>query len=245
MRKIFFSAGAFLLLVLAGQYLLAGTPQQAGDQKIERLSDVEEKELQDDLKDIVLAQTPTEALERLRIVGKTDPRVLRVCHDLAHFIGHEAMRRYGSFPEATLYQDPLCNSGYLHGAIEEYLSNEPISSSALLHVCEGIRSGSFEEWQCIHGIGHGLMFMKRHDLTLAISECEKMPTNARTEYCVNGVYMELFSIDGVRHRSPQLDRSDPMTTCSHAGKHVSTCALYAPTQYLVQNDGDYVENSVP
>ncbi len=237
-RKVFF-IGA-LIAVLGLGYVSWKETVVPSVSETPWLSAKEEATLQEELKEIAFSQSPKEAIAVLRIKGEDDPRVLRVCHDLAHFIGHESMKRYGSFKEAIQYQDSLCNSGYLHGVMEEYLITEAVSSSTLLSMCDQTIPGSFAEWQCFHGLGHGFMFMKRHDLSQALFGCASLGEERQRAQCANGAYMEIFSIDGVKHRSPQLNPSNPMATCVSAKEDVLICAFYAPTQYLVQHPGDFI-----
>ena len=193
-----------------------------------------------DFIDIVENEDPQVALNRLREDIKTDDASARVCHPLVHEIGHAAYEKYDDFGEAMTFQDEVCNSGYLHGVIESHFSEHTDNMAAIRTVCEAYAPGSYIEWQCQHGVGHGLMYYTANDLLDSLAICDSSATESARENCANGVFMENFNSDSVIHPSEFLSEEDLFYPCPEmARRHKKHCYAYAPTHYLSKNPTDY------
>lgn len=189
---------------------------------------------------VVVKRDPKVALEKLRERIKKDNRLLRSCHALVHDIGHEAYEKYGDFGEAIKYQDEICNSGYLHGIIENYFSKSKDVFATMKIVCNKYRLSSLLSWECYHGVGHGVMYYTANNLPRSLEMCESLDSNFANVNCVNGVFMENFNTDQKLHPSKFLKQDDLFYPCQEqAAKYKGDCYLYAPTHYLSLNKNDY------
>lgn len=183
---------------------------------------------------------PQAALDELRERSKVDASVARSCHALAHEIGNRVYEEYQDFAQAAQYQDEICNSGYLHGVIEEHFVAVPDVLAAMQEVCLPYVPGKYLSWECYHGAGHGLMFYTDNDLPKSLELCSNYTSEFARSTCVNGVFMENFNTDQKLHPSAFLKESDPFYPCrTQAAEHQSHCYLYAPTYYLSLHPGDY------
>src|SRR5262249_54931134 len=74
-------------------------------------------------------------------------------------------------------------------------------------------------YQCVHGLGHGLMIHTGYDLPLSLATCDKLQTPWDQSSCTGGVFMENISSSyGIK--SPWLRDNDPLYPCNAvAEKH--------------------------
>lgn len=111
------------------------------------------------------------------------------CHQEAHIIGRIAYELEGG--SALEKGDASCHSGFYHGAMEAFLSQN--GTANLAQNIEGLCSSfpsSFGRFECLHGVGHGVMAFEDYDLPKAISSCQKLKTDFEESSCYGGVFME-------------------------------------------------------
>jgi hypothetical protein len=165
-----------------------------------------------------------------------DPSFARDCHPLMHHLGHAAFAQYKGFQPAMAQADELCNSGYIHGLIEANFQASPSIDVAISSSCPATKEESFKQWQCFHGMGHGLMYATDRDLTPSIEGCKHLATPFATNSCLNGVFMEKFIV--VSHTGEsRADVSDlDISLCKAQPTEVKKqCYFYAPSAYLEQH----------
>ena len=185
------------------------------------------------------AENPGVALADLDRITRKDPEVDRFCHPVAHEIGHAALDKYkGDFQKAVSYQNDVCGSGYLHGVVEDELSESPDPATAVTTLCA--RGG--QTASCIHGIGHGAMFVADLDVKGAEKLCDRFPQTYQVVACSEGVFMQLFEPDETdpaalaKLPAKQL-AADPLYPCpDQPGIFQSACYFYAPSYYLQRAD---------
>jgi hypothetical protein len=188
----------------------------------------------------LLAETDARTtLATLREEVSTNQELAGSCHPLAHEIGRTVYGAQKDFAGALSQQDEICNSGYLHGVIEAHFSESEDVLAEIPKTCEGFSQESYLGWQCLHGIGHGLMYFTGQDLPRSLELCDELPLQARS-ICANGVFMDNFNTDQVLHPSRFLKADDPSYPCAEqAERHKPDCYTYAPTYYLAQHPGKY------
>lgn len=158
---------------------------------------LEKKLAQVDMHEV--ASNPTQIEHYMRLAGaeKVMDRLLvdsgdgnlKDCHQQAHNVGRVAYKIYGS--EAFTYGNSACHSGFYHGAMEEFLKEEGTFdlASKIKDVCSQF-STSFSNFECLHGVGHGVMAYKNYDLPEALATCDLLETNYESSSCYGGVFME-------------------------------------------------------
>lgn len=111
------------------------------------------------------------------------------CHTQAHHLGRIAFELYGArtFSEG----DASCHSGFYHGAMETFLQKKGTNNLAedIKEICE-IFESSFGTFECLHGVGHGIMAYESYDLPSAIEDCKLLNDDFSTSSCYGGVFME-------------------------------------------------------
>ena len=137
---------------------------------------------------------PKVALAKFAATIAANPAVEANCHPIAHTIGAGALKRFhGDVGHAIAEGAPTCGSGYYHGVLEWKLAGLPESQVAAVarKVCDETRNTSqFIYYQCVHGLGHGLMLYSRYDLPGALGLCHKLATAYDQVSCTGGVFME-------------------------------------------------------
>jgi len=192
---------------------------------------------------------PRRALTLFEQRMAADPAVEKGCHRIAHAIGSAALERFDGNVARTFSQgSPTCVSGYYHGILERSFLG--ITSKARLvevarSLCaEGeLRRRGFLDYQCRHGLGHGLMIQTGYDLPLTLSVCARLGTGWDRKACASGSFME--NIDTrFGYRSPWLDDEDPLYPCTRLRlRDQHSCYLRASWRILVSNDGDFAKTA--
>jgi Cytochrome C oxidase, cbb3-type, subunit III len=162
---------------------------------------------------------PATALARLASYMQTNETVRSGCHQIAHAIGHAGYARYrGNAAQALANGSMTCWSGYYHGVVERAFAGVPRSrvKSLARKMCEGasIRKTYFLAYQCVHGLGHGLMIYSLNDLPYSLKVCDSLATEWDQSSCTGGVFMQNF-LPGPMQIAPTkwLKRSDLLYPC--------------------------------
>ncbi len=188
---------------------------------------------------------PERALERFDRAMASDPAVESGCHRIAHTIGSAALARFsGDVGEAFAKGSSSCWSGYYHGILEraftEASSRDEVAGVAR-QLCSdaGIRTSSFVLYQCVHGLGHGLMIWSGYDLPFSLSVCDGLETDWDQTSCTGGVFMEnIASSYGVR--SKWLRDDDPVYPCdAMKERHKLYCYLMVTSRINELNGFDW------
>lgn len=163
---------------------------------------------------------PGPALARLQTMSTTNPAVAADCHRIAHRMGSAALARFkDKVAPAFIEGTPVCASGYYHGIIERAFLGQPTDKLGVVarQMCTDsqIAKQTFLLYQCIHGLGHGLMIYTGYDLPLSLKTCKGLETDFDKISCSGGVFMENFSSSyGVT--SKYLRKNDPIYPCNAA-----------------------------
>ena len=94
--------------------------------------------------------------------ARPKPDVERDCHRIVHLIGSAALARFDGDVARTFAEgSPVCVSGYYHGILERAfvgISTKAELARVARELCVGvgIRRRGFLDYQCRHGLGHGL-----------------------------------------------------------------------------------------
>src|SRR5262245_26037855 len=166
---------------------------------------------------LAFREGPRQALALLRQKIATDPAIEATCHPIAHTIGAGALLRFhGNVGKAFGEGDPTCGSGYYHGLLQWKLAGVTPNkvASVARTVCSNakIRANAYDYYQCVHGLGHGLMLYTRYDLPQALRLCHQLATSYDSISCTGGVFMEnQQSSYGIR--SKYLKKDDLLYPC--------------------------------
>jgi len=176
---------------------------------------------------------------------RTDKVVAIVCHRIAHTIGSATLARFrGNVARAYAHGSATCASGYYHGILERAFVHVDTTRGLIrvaTTICKGsgVRRFGFLDYQCVHGLGHGLMIQTAYDLPLSLSVCAHLPTRWDEVSCTGGVFMENgSSVYGWRSR--WLKDSDPLYPCDWVKlRNKASCYLRVTTQIYKLNGADW------
>src|SRR5579859_4613913 len=189
---------------------------------------------------LVQQQNPRVALEALKKEMNQDPKVNASCHELLHELGRASYTKYHDFAKAMEYRDETCVSGYTHGVIEAYFAQNNDAVSSLTLLCQKYPQDTYIKWECIHGVGHGLMYYSGNNLPFSLRTCDVFKTAVEQGACYNGVFMENFNADTLLHPSRFVSLTDPFMSCKNSQKFKAECYENAPIYYFNQRNDDYL-----
>jgi cytochrome c553 len=189
---------------------------------------------------------PETALTRLAQYMQTNEGVRSGCHQIAHEIGHAGYVHYhGNAAQALANGSMTCWSGYYHGVIERAFGGVPRKKVAAIarSLCSGsaIRKTYFLAYQCVHGLGHGLMIYSLNDLPYSLHVCNELATEWDQVSCTGGVFMQNF-LPGPMQLAPTkwLSKKDLLYPCDVVGrKNKLYCYLMVTSRILPAVDYDF------
>jgi mono/diheme cytochrome c family protein len=159
------------------------------------------------------------------------------CHRIAHTMGAAALARYdGNVGKAFVEGTAACWSGYYHGVLERAFLGVPDSElgPAAQKMCDDatIRRVTFIAYQCVHGLGHGLMIYTAYDMPASLEVCDELATSWDQTSCTGGVFMENISSSyGVKSR--WLKDDDLIYPCNTvAERHKYYCYVMVTSRIL-------------
>ena len=187
------------------------------------------------------------AFTDLKAHYRTDPRVQVLCHAITHHIGQAAFQKYSGIPEAFAHGDDFCASGYYHGVLQGFTAGAGRASllANLDSACAAVpgkERHSLAYYNCVHGLGHGIMAMRDDSLFAALKDCDGLTGTVEQEACDNGVFMENLIVDGEHggHFSRYLKPEDPLYPCSAVEARYKVSCFENQTSYaLGATGGDF------
>jgi hypothetical protein len=174
-----------------------------------------------------------------RMMG-TDGAVERNCHRIVHSIGSASLARYeGNVAKAFAEGSASCWSGYYHGILSRaFLDADPDDLGTISRrLCddEGIRETDYLAYQCVHGLGHGLMIYTGYNLPGSLEVCDQLATDWDQSSCTGGVFMENIA-PSLGFRSQWVKDDDPIYPCNSVGeRHKYYCYLMVTSRILQLN----------
>ncbi|PIR82768.1 hypothetical protein COU20_00355 [Candidatus Kaiserbacteria bacterium CG10_big_fil_rev_8_21_14_0_10_59_10] len=165
---------------------------------------------------LLIAAGPERVMREL--LASSGEGTLWDCHQEAHVVGKAAYELYGA--EVFRRGSMECHSGFIHGAMETFLSQQGTADLAekIGELCAAFPS-SFGIFECLHGVGHGVMAYQNYDLPAALEECGKLETDFDRSSCYGGVFMEnIVAAQGFGanpdHETEWVSWSDPHFPCN-------------------------------
>jgi hypothetical protein len=190
---------------------------------------------------VAYGEGPKAALALFTQRRMTQKTVAKDCHRIVHMIGSASLAFFkGNVAQTYAHGSPSCASGYYHGILERAFANVfthrgLIRAARSLCSGAGVRRMGFLDYQCTHGLGHGLMIQTGYDLPMALAVCGSLPTRWDEVSCTGGAFMENGStVYGLR--SAWLKDSDPLYPCPVIKiRNRASCYLRVTTQVLNVN----------
>jgi hypothetical protein len=179
---------------------------------------------------------------------KTNRTVEDSCHRIAHTLGAASLAHFhGDVYKALAHGSFVCWSGYYHGVLEHALQNVRTKTQYVAvarSVCQGklVRRTIWIAYQCVHGLGHGLMLQSADNLPFALSVCDSLQTAWDRSSCSGGVFMENINAGSglSQGRTRWLRKSDLVYPCDAVSRrHKLYCYLMVTSRILQANGYDW------
>lgn len=168
------------------------------------------------------------------------------CHSDAHRVGRLAYETKGEnvFAECSA----ACHSGCYHGAMEALLSEKGTENIAALAKKTCVNFDTiFGYFECLHGLGHGILAYVNYDLPEALALCKKLKDDFSVRSCYGGMFMENVvtglgaGAKGADHKTDWVS-SDPHFPCNAITKDYEVqypCYGMQTSWMLKLLDGDF------
>jgi hypothetical protein len=166
-------------------------------------------------RDVLKTHSTKNALQLIQRFEFEDQELRRDCHPIVHAVGRETFRVKGNIHDAFSACDQTCHSGCYHGAVERFLRGEEVYSLVDRHPSQSELKQKAAaacasdvpvrlRFQCLHGLGHALMFFSRYKLAPALEACDSLSEEWSRHSCYGGVFME-----NVFNSTPELRDLSP------------------------------------
>ncbi len=184
----------------------------------------------------------------LRKVYAANTYVQSQCHQITHVIGRVVAETTNSVGKAYQEGDSFCWSGYYHGVVEQVATNigKDMFISQLNTLCSDVESQgrySFYHYNCVHGLGHGVMSISDNELFVSLDSCDTIKDEWNRLSCVGGVFMENVMSDPATnptHTTKYLRPQEPMYPCTEVKtQYKQQCYLMQTSYALRQVSQDF------
>ncbi len=214
---------------------------------------------QQQLETVLQNEGTEKAITALEQITAEDPEALREAHPLVHHVGQRSFSRYGTAPLALSHCRDVFWSGCYHGVLQAYLSSLPVvEPQHILPLCptsETVSAYSFQRYNCLHGLGHGLTIQFHYDVLKSLAFCDALPGSWDRESCYGGVFMENIvtfqqarraTQPGGHHHSESatsfLNPQDLLYPCSVLNeKYLRSCYLMQTSAVLTFLNYDFAQ----
>jgi hypothetical protein len=147
------------------------------------------------------------------------------CHRIVHIIGAASLARFdGNVGRTFAEGDSVCASGYYHGVLERSLVNVSSRAASVLGgVARGlctdpeVKALAELDYQCLHGLGHGLMITTGYNLPVSLQVCDHLAGAWESSSCNGGAFMENIQTS-YGFRSTWLKDDDLVYPCNWVAK---------------------------
>lgn len=158
-------------------------------------------------------------MERLQRDHRVDMSVND--HDMAHSVGRETAKDYGSNFKAFDLCPITFNYGCSHGFFEYVLARTDTPKEAATTICESLGGSNHfltAGFSCYHGVGHGIMMAEAYNVQNSLKACNTMPKDTAKDGCWQGVFMENVNAGMTGRALPGVfKKTDPLSPCDKVG----------------------------
>jgi plastocyanin len=196
-----------------GKIFQRKTSAQVDPETLSHFKNLNEKEKYAWLEAEAEREGPESAWQYVLAAYTTPEGVVGSAHDMAHLVGQLLFKRRGL--NGLISCTPVFAFGCYHGLMEVvFYGNSPSEFSENLLKAEAACGKLGDEnhppyWSCIHGMGHGIITYREHDLPQALKDCDRLKERVRT-YCYDGTFMEL----SISAAANFYRESDPLYPCN-------------------------------
>lgn len=191
-------------------------------------------------REFLKSHTTADALALIQRYESEDTGLRLSCHPVVHAVGRETFRQKGTVHDAFTACDQTCHSGCYHGAMERFIRGSAASDDEAGHIsqeelrakaavaCDPSEATRFR-FQCLHGLGHALMFFSDYRLKEALGSCDVLADPWSRSSCYGGLFME--NVFSATPEKRDLSPTDYHYPCSALDmKYKSDCYMMQTTR---------------
>jgi len=164
----------------------------------------------------------------------------RYCHTNAHHLGMFMYDYLGDVSEAFSLADQRCAGAIYHGIMQRYIvsgiNRTSIDDIDISKICPKniTHPYSLSRWECLHGMGHGLIEAYNFDVFVAVERCDELDPGWEQITCSKGIFMgNVGKYFGLGLGS--FDENDIYFPCNSVDeKYAPTCYNYHASYILAQ-----------
>lgn len=178
------------------------------------------------------------------------------CHEVTHYLSRMEYQQSRDIAKVYDKCSSVCHGGCYHGTIEQYMKDKDLPlgvaeqqkiKSEIPKIC-----GKLEDYktpllfdECVHGIGHGAMFITDGELPQALEICDNLTTQRDIDSCYSGVFMENSSSStSTDHPGKYIKKDDRMYPCNILEeRYLPLCYRYQSSYFAQLTRNNWVETS--
>jgi len=155
------------------------------------------------------------AMQTLELLPNRSGEMSHHGHMLAHHVGIAAYSGADRVGEVFAECTPAYQSGCYHGVVQAYFADPAVTgapggvgAARLNALCAEHRGAAGDQWllfQCLHGMGHGLVALHDNHLPRALRSCDLLDDEWEREGCYGGAFMENVVSATMPHHAPRAD----------------------------------------
>ena len=203
--------------------------------------------LQQKYADLTRLRGAAVSFSALKTAYATDDATRSGCHQLTHAIGRAEADTVKDVSQAYALGDNFCWSGYYHGVMESLVirMGEKNLNNHLATICAPLKAQkpySFTHYNCVHGLGHGIMVINGSQLFSALKTCDSLADSWERQSCYGGAFMENEMEEvNPNHATNYLKSDEPMYPCTAVGEaYKYQCYLMQTSHALKLANNDFV-----
>lgn len=201
-------------------------------------------------KTLVDNSSTAEAFKDLKVMYPQSDFVRAQCHQITHVIGRAVADKSDDVGQAYKQGDSFCWSGYYHGVVEQIAKKLGSQNfiPQLNTICASVQAEqqySFYHYNCVHGLGHGVMTITENELFESLKACDTVTDSWNRTSCYGGVFMENIMSDPAtnpQHTTAYLRPAEPMYPCTAVEyQHKEQCYMMQSSYALRQVGQDFTK----
>lgn len=174
--------------------------------------------------------------------NESNPYVYERCHITLHYLSQLEYKKVKNLQTVFSKCIPTCLEGCYHGAVEGYFIDKqiPLDQNDAISREIPVVCGKSEQYekkeiynQCLHGIGHAVMFLTGSDVPRSLHLCDALNAKNTETLCYTGVFMEnTNNATDPTHPTRFIKKEDPMYPCNIVDTSYQTICYALQTSYF-------------
>jgi len=132
--------------------------------------------------------------------------------------------------------------------IQNYLqiqkfNNIPINDIDIHEICSKFKDDTsfINRWQCLHGLGHGLIDIYDYDTQAAVSRCDEFEPGLEQISCAKGIFMQ-NTLHWIETEQGDFDEIDLYYPCNASpSKYMPACYHYHINYMAIKSGGIQIQ----